>query len=122
MANYTIRLDLKKIPGAFTANITGRTATKPCLCIPLDDSGLYNGAKGCYLTLTAIAMAEPKFDDTHCIKIRLDKDEYDRMIEDERRAQPIIGGMHELQRKTPVEAEATAQIFPEAGQDDGLPF
>lgn len=99
MANYTIRLDLKKIPGAFTANITGKTATKPCLCIPLDDSGLYNGAKGCYLTLTAIAMTE-----------------------DERRAQPIIGGMHELQRKTPVEAEATAQIFPEAGQDDGLPF
>lgn len=37
MANY-IRLDLKKIPGAFTANITGKTATKPCLCIPLDDT------------------------------------------------------------------------------------
>lgn len=121
MANYTIRLDLKKIPGAFTANIQ-TAVTKPYLCIPLDDSGLYNGAKGCYLTLTAIAMAEPKFDDTHRIEIRLDKDEYDRMTEDERRAQPIIGGMHELQRKTPVEAEATAQIFPEAGQDDGLPF
>lgn len=46
MANYSIKADLLKLQGAFVTNITGKTATKPCLCIPLDDSGLYNGAKG----------------------------------------------------------------------------
>ena len=88
MANYSIKADLLKLQGAFVTNIKGKTATKQCLCIPIAESGLFLGKQGCYLNLTAIEMQNPRFEDTHCIKVQFDKAIYDNMTEEERRAQP----------------------------------
>ena len=99
MANYSIKADLLKVKGAFVTNIKGKTATKRCLCIPIDDSGLFLGKQGCYLNMTAIEMQNPQFSDTHCIKVSYDKEVYEKMTEEEKKAQPIIGGLHQLERK-----------------------
>lgn len=118
MANYSISADLLKVKGAFVTNIKGKTATKRCLCIPVDDSGLFLGKKGCYLNMTAIEMQNPHFNDTHCIKVSYDKEVYEKMTEDERKAQPIIGGMHVLNRRQeqmPVSGQMTSE-------DEDLPF
>lgn len=123
MANYSIKTDLLKLKGAFVTNLRGKTATKRCLIIPVDEAGLFVGEKGVYLNLTEIEMQNPKFSETHCVKVSLDKERYDAMTEEERQAQPIIGGMKQLERKQ-SEMAVTGQIDgSQAFEDDNdLPF
>lgn len=118
MANYSIKTDLLKVKGAFVTNIKGKTATKRCLCIPIDDSGLFLGKQGCYLNMTAIEMQNPQFSDTHCIKVSYDKEVYEKMTEEEKKAQPIIGGLHQLERKQEQMA-VSGYMTP---KDEDLPF
>lgn len=118
MANYSIKTDLLKIKGAFVTNIKGKTATKRCLCIPVDDSGLFLGKQGCYLNMTAIEMQNPQFSDTHCIKVSYDKEVYEQMTEVDKKAQPIIGGLHQLERKT-EQMSVTGYAQPD---ENDLPF
>lgn len=118
MANYSIKTDLLKVKGAFVTNIKGKSETKRCLCIPIDDSGLFLGKQGCYLNMTAIEMQNPQFSDTHCIKVSFDKEVYERMTEEERKSQPIIGGLHQLERKQ-EQMTVTTYTTPE---DEDLPF
>lgn len=99
MGNFSIKEDLLKLRGAFITNFKGRTETKRCLVIPVDDSGLYVGEKGVYLNLTAIEMENPQFKETHCIKQSLDKEIYEALSEEQRQALPIIGGMKPLVKK-----------------------
>lgn len=119
MANYSIRADLLKVPGAFVTNIKGRETTKKCLCIPLDGGMVYPGEKGVYLNLTAIEMREPKFSDTHCIKIDLDKQYREMLTEEQQKNMPILGGLHEIARKQTVDPFADA---PTMQGDADLPF
>lgn len=99
MANFSIKTDLLKLGGAFVKELKGKTQTKRCLIIPVDDAGLFVGEKGVYLNMTAIEMRDPKYSETHCVKVSFDKDRYDAMSEEERNSQPIIGGMKQLERK-----------------------
>ncbi len=122
MANYSIKTDLLKVKGAFVTNIKGKTATKRCLCIPIEDSGLYLGEKGCYLNLTAIEMQNPQYSDTHCVKVSFDKEVYERMTEEERAAQPIIGGLRELKRKPQAAVDLGAANPYFAATEEDLPF
>lgn len=102
MTNFGMRIDLLKLKGAFIRNIKGRSTMKRCLIIPVDEcDGIYLGEKGCYLSMTAIEMREPKFNDTHCIKVNLTREEREAMTEEQRGAVPILGGLHA------IEAQAT---------------
>lgn len=122
MANYSIKTDLLKLTGAFVTNLKGKTATKRCLIIPVDDAGLFVGEKGVYLNLTAIEMQNPKYSETHCVKVSFDKDRYEAMTEDEKKAQPIIGGMKALERSQ-TEMAVTSTLDGSAfGNYDDLPF
>lgn len=123
MENYSIKADLLKVNGAFVTNLKGKTATKRCLVIPVDDSGMFLGEKGCYLNMTAIEMREARYGDTHCVKVSLPKEQYETMTEDERKNTPILGGMHVI--------ESQAQQMAVKGQlngaqvvenEDDLPF
>lgn len=119
MANYSIKVDLLKVKGAFSANIQGKTAKKLCLCIPIEESGLFVGQKGCYLNMTAIEMKNPQYGDTHCLKLAIDKDVYEKMTEEERNALPILGGLHAMERnQTPTTANTTVAV----DADDDIPF
>lgn len=123
MANYGIRIDLLKLKGAAVRNLQGRTATKRCLIIPVDEcDGMYLGEKGCYLNCTAIEMKEQKYQDTHCIKPEIPKEKRELMSEEERNAVPIIGGLRAIERK-----DATMQVNGTIGADsfetyEDLPF
>jgi hypothetical protein len=112
--NYSIKHDLLKLQGAFVTNIQGVTATKRCICIPIDESGLVLGQKGVYLNSIAIEMQDPKYTDTHCIKLDLPKEQREAMTEEQQRALPIIGGLHAIERK--VESMAvTGTVTPNYG-------
>ena len=118
MANYSIKTDLLKLQGAFVTNLQGKTATKRCLCIPIDDSGLFLGEKGCYLNMVALEMREPKYGDTHCVKVSVDKSVADAMTDDERKAIPILGGLHELTSQ----AQPSVQPAFVIEREEDLPF
>lgn len=91
--NYRIRVNLLKLQGAFIKDIQGKSETKRCIVIPVDAGGMFLGDKGCYLSLAAIEMREPKFNDTHCVKPALSKDALDVMTPDQKANIPILGGL-----------------------------
>lgn len=114
--NYSARLDLLKIEGAFVTNISGRTATKKCVCIPVgEDNGTFLGEKGCYLNLTAYEMRSPQYGETHYFKADVGKERWQSMSPEERKAMPIVGGLRQI-----TERSASAQVTVENAED--LPF
>ena len=124
MTNYGIKIDLLKLKGAFMRNLKGKETTKRCLIIPVDDcEGMFLGEKGCYLNMTAIEMQEPKYTDTHCIKVNLPKEQREAMTEDERNAIPILGGLHAIEVKQKIiQVGETIRQEAFAPSDDDLPF
>lgn len=73
--------------------------------------------------MTAIEMQNPRYSDTHCIKVSHDKEVYERMTDEERAAQPIIGGLRELKRKPQAAVDLTANNNPfMVGDAEDLPF
>ena len=121
--NFGIKIDLLKLKGAFMRNLKGQTATKRCLIIPVDDcDGIFLGEKGCYLNLTAIEMQNPQFNDTHCIKPDIPKEQREAMTPEEQKAVPIVGGLRAIK----VEQQQMT-VSGTLGQDafdvnDDLPF
>ncbi len=99
MTNYSLKINLLKVVGAFLTNIKGRTTTKRCIVIPIDDGGLFLGQKGLYLDVTAIEMQSPQYNETHCLKQSLPKEKHDQMTDEERKQLPILGGMRAIERK-----------------------
>lgn len=109
-----LKLDLRKLNGASLLNLKGKTATKKCIVIPVDDADLYVGEKGVYLKLSAYP-----HDDKHLLKQNFSKEFYNAMSDEERKATPILGDMEEW--KTPeMKVEGSVEIAP--GNDDDLPF
>ncbi len=98
--NYGIRIDLQKLNNAFLRNFTGKTATKRCICIPVDDNPeMYLGEKGTYLNLTAIETVNSQFGDTHYVKGNIPREVYDKLSEDQRKAIPILGNINHPRAK-----------------------
>ena len=121
--NYGIKIDLQKMQNAFLRNFTGKTQTKRCICIPIEDNpSLFLGEKGCYLNLTAIGVENSQYGDTHYVKGDIPKETYDRMTEEQRRAFPILGNMRPIGPKQQVVTGTVSMDAPEGEQDDDLPF
>ena len=124
MPNYGIKIDLLKLKGAFMRNLQGKSATKKCIIIPVDDcDGMFLGEKGCYLNMTAIEMQNPQYTDTHCIKPDIPKGQREAMTDEQRNAIPIIGGLHAIERQPQqmsVDTTIGADAF--APDDEDLPF
>ena len=117
MNNSGIKVNLLKLQGALVTNLKGKTETKRCLVIPVDDARLYVGQKGCYLNMTAIEMQNSQYGDTHCIKQNLDREVYEAMTDEERNAMPIIGSMRPLEKP---QAALDTTFMVETNED--LPF
>ena len=123
MSNFGIKIDCLKLKGAFMKNLQGKTSTKRCLIIPVDDcDGMFLGEKGCYLNLTALEMQDPKFSDTHCIKVDVPKEQREAMTEEQIRAIPILGGMHAIEKKQPTMNVTGTLDSTSFADDDDLPF
>lgn len=124
MANFSIKTDLLKVKGAFVTNLKGKTSTKRCLIIPIDESNLFVGEKGVYLNLTAFEMREERYGDTHVLKQSLPKDVYQAMTDEERNAQPILGSLKPLE-PAPAKQRQVTQTTDAATaveEPDDLPF
>lgn len=123
MQNFGIRIDLQKLKNAFLWNLKGKTATKKCICIPVDDNpAIFVGEKGVYLNLTAVEVENPQFKDTHCLRGNIPREIYDKMTDEQRRSFPILGNMRPIVAKQ-QEASGTVDMNDAAAQnDDDLPF
>ena len=117
--NYFIKLNLLKIKSAAVMSITGKSATKKCLVIPIEDAHLFAGEKGVYVDLSAWEMRDPKGQDTHLIRQSLPKEIYEAMTEEEKNAMPIVGSIRPITAKEPP---VSGHITHENIEDGDLPF
>ena len=121
--DYSIRVDLQKLNGAFLKNLTGKTATKRCIIIPIDDNpSMFLGEKGCYLNMSAFETQNNQYGDTHLLKPNLPKEVRERMTDEERNAEPILGNMAPMR---PSEQQVNGSVdanAPEGQQQNDLPF
>lgn len=110
--NYAIKVNALKYQNSGIMNIKGRTGTKRCLVVPIEENHLFVSAnddgspKAVYLDLNAFALREPKYDQTHLVKQSLPKDVRESMTKEQLDAMPIIGGMKPF-ANTPINAAAT---------------
>lgn len=120
---YSLKVDLLKLKNACRVTIPGRTGKKRGIFIPFEDnSELYDGEKGVYLSMTAVEMKQPgQWGDTHFIKGNKQEDEYKAMSDEERKALPILGQMRPLERKTVPQPAPQVQVE-RTEEDDDLPF
>lgn len=106
MSNFKIKLNLTQINGAFVTDLRGNSATKKCVCIPIDDAGIYYvPEKGnAYLDLVAWQVRTPlQSGDTHLIKPSLTKEQSQLMSQEQKAQIPTVGNLH------PFGAEVTQQ-------------
>lgn len=121
--DYSIRVDLQKLNGAFLKNLTGKTATKRCIIIPIDDNpSMFLGEKGCYLNMSAFETQNNQYGDTYLLKPNLPKEVRESMTDEERNAVPILGNMAPMR---PSEQQVNGSVdanAPEGQQQNDLPF
>lgn len=123
MSNYSIKIDLQKLQNAFLRKFTGKTATKTCICIPIEDNpALFLGEKGCYLNLVANAQESPQYGNSHYVRGDIAKEQYDQMTEEQRKSFPILGNMKPIQPKQQQVDATTSMDAPEDQPQDDLPF
>ena len=123
--NYSIKIDLLKLKGAFMRDLQGSTATKKCVIIPVEDNDIFIGKRGCYLDITALEMQNPQYGETHFIKTDIPKAKRDAMSDEERRAQPILGGMKPIQprqQQTTTEVTSNQDGNTKTETSEDLPF
>lgn len=102
-----------------------------CIVIPIKDNHLYKSDKGnVFVDLVAFKLKEPQKDkdgavtQTHIIKQSLPKDVRSAMSEDDKKNQPILGGMAIYEGTGGLQEERKAQPDNSIGGDDDedLPF
>lgn len=113
MSNFQVKINLQKLNGSFITDLKGRTATKRCLVLPIEDSDLFMGQKGVYLDLTAYQLKDSNNGKTHILKQSFSKERYNSLTEEQRRELPIIGDMNEfqLQQQQIVSVEMSEDIY-----------
>lgn len=108
MSNYNLTIALTKLKGAKVMEIQGKTCTKTCVVIPIDNEegtvrdsyeGKIDGLpttkplNDVQLHLTAFEFREKKYGQTHGIKASFSKKRMESMAEDELRSMPFVGNM-----------------------------
>jgi hypothetical protein len=108
MPNYNLRIALTKLKGARIMDIQGKTCTKTCVVIPIDnDEGTVQDAyegkvdglptqkplDDVQLNLTAFEFREPRYGQTHGIKASFSRKRMEGMTEEQLRSMPFVGNM-----------------------------
>ena len=121
--NYSIKIDMLKLNGAFMRNMTGRTATKRCIIIPVDDNpSMYLGEKGCYLSMSAFDTPGSQYGNTHMVKPDIPKEIREQMTEEQKRGIPVLGNMRPMQGSSMQVQGNVSMDAPEGQPQDDLPF
>ena len=108
MSNYNLKIALTKLKGAKVMEIQGKTCTKTCVVIPIDNEegtvrdsyeGKIDGMPitkfldDVQLNLTAFEFREKKYGQTHGLKASFSKKRMESMSEEELRSMPFVGNM-----------------------------
>ena len=100
MENYSLKVNLLKLRKAGIVKIKGRDESLDCVVLPIKYNHIFmsrdedtNKIKSAYLDLTAWAMNNPKYDETHLLKQSLPKEVREQMSDEEKNDLPILGGM-----------------------------
>lgn len=121
--NYAQKQNLLALPGAFVANIQGKTAKKRCLCIPIEEAHLYEGDKGVYLSLNMWVSKNSRYGDSHYLTLSIPKEVRDAMTDEEKKAIPILGNVKVMELPPKQLQEAVEIPDPQSADDlDDLPF
>lgn len=115
MGNYNIQVDLTKLPGAKVMEIQGKTTTKQCVVLPIDnvdgvicDGYMSKGPDGCptmkfysevKLNLVAIEHRAKRNGISHGLKPSFSKEKEQRMTEEQLFAIPWCGILKPWARK-----------------------
>ncbi|WP_294913072.1 hypothetical protein [uncultured Prevotella sp.] len=123
MRNYGIRVNLQNLQNAFLRKFAGKTATKTCICLPIEDNpSLFLGEKGCYLNLTAYAQENPQYGNSHFVRGDIPRELYEQMTEEQRKSFAILGNMKPILPKQQQVDATTSMDAPEDQPQDDLPF
>lgn len=120
MDNLTISVALTKLKNAGFAELKGKTGQKRCVVIPVEDNPEIKEISGeAYLNLIGFPKKEAdKYGNTHLVKGSWPKELRDKMTQDEKYAQPILGNVKV--QGVPHPAENTG--YEPVADDDDLPF
>ena len=116
----TISLNLRQ----FKHQVITTPKGAKCLVIPIEENQFVDGEKGVYLNLAGFEIKDKKGDskDTHLVKQSFKKEVYEKMTEDEKRNQPIIGNLTVWAGRQEAEPVASS-VDPIASTDlSDLPF
>ena len=128
MENLNIDLNLLKFDNAFVMDIQGKTVTKRCVCIPIEENDIYvskdeatGKAKAAYMHVTAWVSKEEKFGQTHYVRQSLSK-EYKEAHPEESKSKPIVGNGSPVQIQNNAAQSVSAPTMPFSEGNDDLPF
>lgn len=129
MENYSLKVNLLKLEKVGIAKIKGRDESLDCVVLPIKYNHIFiskdedtDKVKSAYLDLTAWAMNNPKFDETHLLKQSLPKEVRKQMSDEEKNSLPILGGMKPISiDRMNGSATCNAPLLDIENSDD-LPF
>lgn len=131
MDNFQAKINLLKFRNAFTMTIQGKTTSKHCVCIPIEDNHLFVSAdenlkaKAVYADINVNRYEEGKsqYGDTHYLRISVPKEIRERMTEDEKKAIPYLGNMKPSQIPVKQSQDVNSPLYAPIQDDlDDLPF
>lgn len=116
MENFNIKLNLAAYKHVVTTLKRKDGSEVKGIFIPIAENHVYPGEKGMWSDLTAIAVKEPRFDDTHIVKQGLPKEIYEALTAQQKLETPIFGNMG------PWKTNRNVAEVVEHNDDDDLPF
>ena len=128
MTDFNGKLNVLKLKRAGVMQIPGRTEVLRCLVIPIEENNIFistdenNRPKAAYLDLTAWALKNPKYEETHMIKQSLPKEVREKMTDEEKKAIPILGGLKPVIFESQNAASSCAAPIAQTQNSDDLPF
>lgn len=101
--------------------VNGKSGKVKGVFIPLEVNNIFEGEKGLYLDLVAFELKEAKNNQTHMVKQSFSKDIREKMSDDEKKNQPILGSLNVGGFQN---TESNGDVFDGkiATPDDDLPF
>lgn len=118
MENFNLKLNIAAFQHVVRKMKNKAGQSIECVILPVEGNYMFKGDKGLYVDITAIAVKDPKFDDTHILKQGLPKEVYEKLTDEQKKSTPIFGNMGPWKI-----GKNEAPINTDSGDDsDDLPF
>lgn len=102
--------------------VNGKNGKVKGIFIPLEINHIHEGEKGCYLDLVAFPLKEAKDYQTHLVKQSLPKAVREKMTDEDKKNQPIIGSLNISDVQPSGEVNNDVLNGKVADPNDDLPF